>query len=119
MDFEFFGTTQIVFGCGTLSKLGGLAKSCGKNAFVVTGSGSINAQQILDLLADQGIICTQYKVTGEPSVPDAEQAVTLAREAGCDFVIGFGGGSVLDCAKAVSAMLTNSWCVDRLFGGRW
>ncbi len=107
MNFEFFGSTQIIFGCGALSQLGGVAKSCGKNAFVVTGSGSINAQHLMNLLADQGLTFTQFKVTGEPSILVAEQAASFARAANCDFVIGFGGGSVIDCAKAVSAMITN------------
>ncbi len=107
MNFEFFGSTQIVFGCGALSQLGGMAKSCGKNAIVVTGSGSINALQLTDLLADQGLSFTQFKVVGEPSILVAKQAASLAKEANADFVIGFGGGSVIDCAKAVSAMITN------------
>ena len=45
---------------------------------------------------------------GEPSIYLAEEASRQAHEENCEFVIGFGGGSVIDCAKAVSAMITNA-----------
>jgi alcohol dehydrogenase class IV len=46
-------------------------------------------------------------VNHEPEIETINQAVNLARENGCEFVIGFGGGSVIDTAKAVSALLNN------------
>ncbi len=108
MEFEYFGVTHIVFGTGKISQVGTLAKSFGKKGFIVTGSGSLDANQVLTALSEQGITWSQFKVSGEPSIYLAEEASRQAREENCDFVIGFGGGSVIDCAKAVSAMITNN-----------
>jgi alcohol dehydrogenase class IV len=47
-------------------------------------------------------------VSGEPTVDVARRGVQQARETGCNLVIGFGGGSTLDTAKAVAGLLTNS-----------
>jgi alcohol dehydrogenase class IV len=46
-------------------------------------------------------------LAGEPTTAAVTAAVAQARSAGCDLVIGFGGGSPLDAAKAVAALLTN------------
>jgi alcohol dehydrogenase class IV len=46
-------------------------------------------------------------VAGEPTVGDAQAGAQQARQAGCDLVIGLGGGSVLDAAKAIAMLLTN------------
>jgi alcohol dehydrogenase class IV len=44
---------------------------------------------------------------GEPTVDDINRALSTARDAGCDFVIGQGGGSAIDAAKAVAGLLAN------------
>ena len=48
-----------------------------------------------------------FSVSGEPEISTVEQGVALAKTENCDLVIGFGGGSTLDAAKAIAAMLTN------------
>ena len=59
-------------------------------------------------LADQGIARIPFAVAGEPEVATIERGVAAAREAGCDCVIGIGGGSVLDAAKAIAALIANT-----------
>ena len=61
----------------------------------------------MDALAGQGITLENIRVSGEPTVEDASTAAERGRAAGCDFVIGCGGGSVIDLAKASAALLTN------------
>jgi alcohol dehydrogenase class IV len=107
MRFEFATATRIIFGAGTLREVGPLAAEMGSRALVVTGRNPTRAARLLDSLAAQGIEATTFSVAGEPTTEVARQGTQRAREAGCDLVIGFGGGSALDAGKAVAALLAN------------
>ncbi|MCG7853838.1 MAG: iron-containing alcohol dehydrogenase, partial [Methanosarcinaceae archaeon] len=107
MQFQFATASRIFFGEGSLKQVSGIALESGKKAFVVTGKGSAGPKKLFDELIRSEIKWKQYIVEGEPSTEILQDAVTEARQNHCDYVIGFGGGSVLDTAKAVSAMLTN------------
>jgi alcohol dehydrogenase class IV len=107
MRFEFATAARIVFGPGTLREVGAIAHEFGRHAFVVTGRDPRRAQRLLDLLAADKIAATTFAIIGEPTTDAIIAATAQARAAGCDFVVGFGGGSALDAAKAVSALLTN------------
>jgi alcohol dehydrogenase class IV len=105
--FEFATATRIIFGSGTLAEAGPLTAAFGKRAFVVTGSTASRAGALLEQIAGQGIKATTFGVGGEPSTLVVSEGVQLARDANCDVVIGFGGGSVIDAGKAIAALLTN------------
>jgi len=105
MRFEFAAAGRIVFGCGAASELAGFMREFGSRAFVVTGSGPKRHKALLDSLA--AVEAVRFAVSGEPSVSTVAQAVEPARASGCDVVVGIGGGSVIDTAKAVAALLTN------------
>ncbi len=107
MRFEFTTAGRIVFGAGTLLQAGPLARSLGRHAFVVTGRNPARAEPLLQLLAAESVAHTCFAIAGEPTTDVVTSAAGRARAAGCDFVIGFGGGSALDAAKAVAALLTN------------
>lgn len=107
MRFEFATAARIVFGPGTLTEIGAIAREHGRHAFLVTGRDPGRAAPLLDRLRAADIRVTSFAVAGEPSTDDAVRGTAAARAAGCDFVIGFGGGAALDAAKAVSALLTN------------
>jgi alcohol dehydrogenase class IV len=107
MHFEFATSDRIIFGPGTLSQAGDLARSLGTKAFVVTGRSPERAAPLLAQFEDHGPAHTCFQVPGEPSIDLVAEAVDLARQAQCDLVIAMGGGSVLDTGKAVAAMLTN------------
>jgi alcohol dehydrogenase class IV len=105
--FEFATATRIVFGIGALREAGAIAKEFGRNALVVTGRDPKRAKPLTDILTANGVRWTTFSVAGEPEVGTIEAGVAQARQAGCDQVIGFGGGSALDAAKAIAVMLTN------------
>jgi len=105
--FEFATATRILFGPGTLNEVGGLAAEMGRRALVVTGRTPARAAPLLERLAAQGVEAVTYPVAGEPTVEVVRAGVALAREAGCDLVVGFGGGSALDTGKAIAILRTN------------
>ena len=108
MRFEFATVTRIVFGPGVLSEAVSLSAGMGKQVFVVTGRTMERAEPLLEQFAKQGVTCTTFCVSGEPTTITAREAVELARRAACDSVVSLGGGSVLDTGKVVAAMLTNT-----------
>jgi len=108
MRFEFATATRIIFGPGTLDQVGELAVEMGKRALVVAGRTGAREAPVLDALDTQGIASVIFSVAGEPTVELVRQGTQRAQEANCDFVIGVGGGSVLDTAKAIAALMTNS-----------
>ena len=105
--FEFAAATRIIFGAGVLLEIGPLAKEMGRRALVVTGRHSERAAGLLTLLAEQDLECRLFPVAGEPTIEMARAGALRAREAGCDLVIGFGGGGALDAGKAIAALATN------------
>lgn len=107
MKFEFATSARIIFGDGTLAGIGPIARECGRHALVVTGRDSSRARRLLELLAKESIAATTFPVAHEPTTDDVVRGAAQAHAAGCDFVVGFGGGSALDAAKAISALCTN------------
>jgi alcohol dehydrogenase class IV len=90
-----------------LGATGAVAKGFGTRALVVTGRQSQRADKLLADLAATGIGAVTFAVGGEPESSTIEQGTALAKNENCDFVISFGGGSVIDAGKAIAAMLTN------------
>src|SRR2546423_533558 len=100
MRFEFATANRIIFGPGVLAQVGTLAKEYGRRALLVTGHNPQRAEPLMAQLHAQSIGAADFSVVGEPQLETIERGVALAKEQNCDFVIGFGGGSVLDSGKA-------------------
>jgi alcohol dehydrogenase class IV len=100
--FEFATAARILFGQGTLSQVPAAAASLGRRALLVTGASPDRAAPLQKALHAAGVSTVPFSVPNEPTLD-------LIRSAPRDFdlVIAFGGGSVLDAAKALAALLTN------------
>ena len=107
MRFEIATATRIIFGPGCARELTALAKEFGGAVLIVTGSSTRRAEPLFAELHKQGVSTAAFPIADEPSVPLIEEGIARAREAGCQWVIGFGGGSALDSGKAIAAMLAN------------
>jgi alcohol dehydrogenase class IV len=107
MNFEFATAARIVFGPGRISELADYLAELGKTALVVTGRNTSRATQITGLLEESGLRADLFSVPGEPTVKVVKSGVAAARSCATDVVIGFGGGSAIDAAKAIAALATN------------
>lgn len=111
-DFDLHMPRHIAFGWGRSAELGEWAHSLGARAFVVTGRRSLDASGAWDrlrrVMEEAGLAIERFAGPGrEPEVEDIDRAVAAARAFAPDLVIGIGGGSVLDTAKAVAALVPN------------
>ena len=107
MNFEFATATRIVFGAGSVGNAGRDLRAYGRRALVVTGRDSSRASKLLAGLQSNGIATFGFGVSGEPELVTVVEGTKLAKAEQCEFVIGLGGGSALDAAKAIAAMMTN------------
>jgi len=105
--FEFTTASQIVFGPGVLREAGQLVRPWGTRALVVTGSNPARADYLIKVLVSVGIDVTLFTVAHEPSVDTVMQGLAAVKAAKAEIVIGFGGGSVIDTAKAIAGLATN------------
>jgi alcohol dehydrogenase class IV len=120
--FLFNLPTKIIFGAGKLeSELGVEASKLGRKAFIVTGRSSTKRTGLLErvttILAKNRIECSIFdRVESNPSVETVEQGAELAQESKTDFLIGLGGGSPLDAAKAIGILLSQGGRISDYFG---
>ncbi|MGA1844751.1 MAG: iron-containing alcohol dehydrogenase [bacterium] len=105
--FSFATAHHIIFGTGTLSDIAPVAKGMGRRVFVVTGSTPSRATLLLNALSMEGLACFSFSTHAEPALDDIRQGVDHAHQEKCDLIIGFGGGSAIDTAKAIAAILSN------------
>ena len=107
VNFDFATATEIAFGWGRLSELGQRARMFGSKALLVCGSDPTRIEPARRLLEACGVICTPTSVKGEPTTVVVQEGVLLARESAVQLVVGIGGGSVIDAAKAIAALVPN------------
>ncbi len=107
MTFDFATAGIVRFGSGCLAEVGDRVRPMGRRAFVVTGRTPHRADLLVERLICAGVECTTFAIDGEPAVEDIRRATLLARNLHCQIVIGFGGGSAIDAAKAVAMLLGN------------
>ena len=82
----------------------------GKKALIVTGQSMIkqgHMAALTDMLEDNGIeYVIDSKISGEPTDVMISEGAKMYTDNNCDFLIGFGGGSPLDSAKAIGVLVT-------------
>ena len=110
MSFTWHIPTKILFGTGKLAELH-KEVPLGKKALIVISNGkSTKTNGSLDKLLEElkilGVDSVIYnKIGANPTEPAVQEGVDFGRENNCDFVIGLGGGSVLDAAKAIASVI--------------
>lgn len=121
-NFNYYIPTRILFGAGQLNELH-KQQLPGKKALVVISAGkSVRKYGYLDrLLAQLNLAGVSYaiydKVQANPTKDGVMEAAALARQEKCDFVIGLGGGSAMDSAKATAIMVANDGDLWDYFNG--
>lgn len=124
MEFQYNLPVNLIFGRGKADKAGEIAAAYGKKALIVTGRGSTKKSGLLDRVADSlisvGADAVIFdEVTQNPLTSTVYDGVALAREKGCDMVLGVGGGSVMDAAKGIAFCCVNEGDIsDYIFGKR-
>ena len=108
MQFEFRNPTRLVFGAGTLSRLGETVRACGRKGLLVTGGGSVKRHGTFDRavssLEAAGVRFAECSgVEPNPRLSSVQRGAQIARSEGCDVVIALGGGSTMDAAKVMAA----------------
>lgn len=120
--FKYFLPVNIEFGSGKVAKAGKLTKPYGKKALIVTGHSSAKKSGLYDKVKDslkaEGIDSVLFdKVAQNPLTTTAAEGAAFAKENGCDVVVAIGGGSIMDCAKAIAFLAVNNGDVsDYIFG---
>lgn len=107
--FSIAALPRLVFGAGRVTELPQLAAEFGHRVLLVTGGSSFRNSPhwpvLLHGLEQAGMSHETFAVTGEPSPEMVDAAVTQFATSGVEVVIGIGGGSVLDAAKAIAGLL--------------
>lgn len=105
--FVFHNPTQLIFGKGKLSALSGEVAKYGRNVLLVYGGGSIKRSglydQVIALLKEANAVVTELAgVEPNPRLSTVHKGVALCREHNIDLILAVGGGSVIDCSKAIA-----------------
>ncbi len=111
-QFEFHNPVRLLFGAGTIDRLGEEAARYGGRAMLATGRGSARDSGLLDravaLLDDAGLDVTVFdRIMPNPTDEIVDEGAELAREQNCDVMVAVGGGSSMDAAKAIAVAATH------------
>lgn len=123
MSFNYYMPTRILFGKGKLKTLHEHALPGGKALIVTTSGQSVKKFGYLAQLENElnlaGVSHELFdKILPNPIKDHVMEGAAIAKETGCDFIVGLGGGSAIDSAKAIAVMATNEgdyW--DYISGG--
>jgi alcohol dehydrogenase len=107
--FSIARLPRIVFGRGKSAEIADFTAAYGQNVLLVTGENSYIESELSDTLSEQfderRIHAEHVRVSGEPSPQLVDRAVHEFRDADIEVVLGIGGGSALDAAKAIAGLL--------------
>lgn len=112
MNFDFRTVGRISFGYGKISDLGKEVKNFETKKVLLVSDKNLRSLGIVgkveNILRSENLEVVLYdNVSPEPELEIADSAAELGKKEKCDLVIGLGGGSVLDVAKAVAILITN------------
>lgn len=111
-EFTYFAPTEIIFGCGKVNVIGDVAKRYGSRALLVTDNSrpmAVNVEKVMNLLREAGLNAAHFDgVKPNPTTDIVTAGAAMAKELGIQVVIGLGGGSSMDTAKAIAVEATHS-----------
>jgi len=124
MEFRYNMPVKVYFGRGCVLKNAAEFTPLGRKALVMTGRSSADRNgsygDVAAALEQQGIAHERYSsVEPNPTVENVREAAAAAKSWGADFIVGIGGGSPLDAAKAAAVLAVNDIDDDTLFSGRF
>ncbi|HDR4423258.1 TPA: iron-containing alcohol dehydrogenase [Bacillus cereus] len=107
-NFVFRNPTKLIFGKGQLEQLKAEIPLFGKKVLLVYGGGSIKRNGIYDNVLSilKDINAEVFELTGvepNPRVSTVKKGIQICKENGVEFILAVGGGSVIDCTKAIAA----------------
>ena len=118
--FDFDPRTRVVFGAGTVNRLGELTAEFGTRVLLVTDRGLREAgheDRARHALESAGLSVTVFDdVEPNPTTDDVERGLFEARKHQTDVIVGLGGGSSMDCAKGINFLLTNGGRMEDYWG---
>lgn len=122
MEFSYLMPTRVIFGRHCIANNKNEFGKHGHKAFIVTGktsalkSGALD--DVINVLSDNSISYLVYNgVLPNPSVDNVREAARMARDFNADMIIGIGGGSPIDAAKAVAVLSNADMDDEALFNG--
>lgn len=107
LNFEFATATRIVFGQGSSENLPLLLMGLGRKILLVTGRNPARHENLVQALKNEEFEIISFVIGTEPTTELVTRGAELVREKGCTAVVGLGGGSVVDGAKAIAALAPN------------
>ena len=112
MNFNYYLPVNVIFGCGKSAQAGEITKPYGTKALIVTGRSSAKKSGLYDKVNDSlkaaGIDSVLFdKVAQNPLTTTAIEGAEFAKANDCDVVVAIGGGSIMDCAKAIAFLAVN------------
>ena len=112
MNFNYYLPVNVIFGCGKSAQAGEITKPYGTKALIVTGRSSAKKSGLYDKVNDSlkaaGIDSVLFdKVAQNPLTTTAIEGAEFAKANDCDVVVAIGGGSIMDCAKAITFLAVN------------
>lgn len=107
-NFTYYNPTKLIFGKGQLQELKNEIPQYGKKVLLVYGGGSIKRNglydQVIALLTEIGVEIHELPgVEPNPRLSTVRKGIEICRKEGIEFILAVGGGSVIDCTKAIAA----------------
>jgi alcohol dehydrogenase len=111
-QFDYHSPTRVVYGAGTLSRLGELARELGESRVLLVTDPGLEAaghpQRAIQSLRDADLQVFLFDgVEPNPTSRHVEAGMAFARPHNIDLIVSVGGGSSMDCAKGINFLLTN------------
>lgn len=124
MNFDFYNPVKLISGKGCVKSSSGLIASYGKKCMIVTDGVSAQASgafaDMTQALESEGVSYVHYgDVQQNPLLTSAKEAADIAKKEGVAFVIGIGGGSPIDSAKATCVFATNDIPLMDIYTNDW